>query len=71
MIEEQLFHQALEYPPAERSTFLASQCGEDLALRNRVEMLLQAHENPASFLQEKPGAAGHTLTLVGRAGGGP
>ena len=71
MIEEQLFNQALEYPSDERSGFLASQCGDDLVLRNRIELLLHAHENPESFLQEKPGTADHTTVVYDRALGGP
>ena len=71
MIEEQLFNQALEYPSDERSDFLASQCGDDLVLRNRIELLLHAHENPESFLQEKPGTADHTTVVYDRALGGP
>jgi len=63
MVEEQLFNQALEYAPDERTIFLASKCGGDIALRNRVEILLQAHENPGDFLQDKSGAASNT-TIV-------
>ncbi len=63
MVEEQLFNQALEYPPEERLAFLVSQCGGNLALQNRIEILLFAHENPNDFLQEKSGAVSIT-TLV-------
>ncbi len=63
MVEEQLFNQALEHPPAERSAFLVRHCGEDAALRNRVEILLHAHENPEDFLQQKPCATSN-ITIV-------
>jgi len=51
MKEEVLFQQALERPPAERATFLREACAGDEALRLRVEAILQAHDNPGSFLQ--------------------
>src|SRR5262249_54999717 len=50
MNEETLFHLALGRPPAERSAFLDNACRGDLALRQRISLLLRAHDNPASFL---------------------
>jgi hypothetical protein len=50
MHEETLFHRALELPAAERASFLDAECGNDLVLRERVEALLRAHQNPGSFL---------------------
>ena len=41
---ESLFHEALERPPGERASFLASACGSDEALRKQVEAMLEAHE---------------------------
>jgi serine/threonine protein kinase/tetratricopeptide (TPR) repeat protein len=61
MNEEQLFHLALEKPASERAAFLKQNCGGDVALRRRVEALLQAHENPGSFLEKpavNPGTTG-------------
>jgi tetratricopeptide (TPR) repeat protein/serine/threonine protein kinase len=52
MYEETLFHLALEQPAAERAAFLAKMCGDDHALRQRVEALLQAHDNPGDFLAQ-------------------
>jgi len=52
MIEEKLFNEALSKPRAERAAFLAAACGDDDALRKRVEVLLSAHENPGSFLKQ-------------------
>ena len=63
MIEEELFNQALGYPPEERPAFLAGKCGEDVALRNRVESLLRAHENPGDFPPVKSGDAGKTTVV--------
>ena len=63
MIEEDLLNQVLRYPPGQRASFLADKCGQDIALRNRVEILLDVHENPGDFLVDKSGAPGHT-TIV-------
>jgi tetratricopeptide (TPR) repeat protein/serine/threonine protein kinase len=56
MFEENLFHLALEQPAAERGAFLDKMCGDDPALRQRVEALLHAHENPDDFLAPQPRA---------------
>jgi serine/threonine protein kinase len=48
--EESLFHLALGKPAGERAAFLEQACGGDDALRRHVEALLQAHDNPGSFL---------------------
>src|SRR6516225_12205228 len=50
MNEETLFHEALQKPVAERAGFLAQACGGDVVLRRRVEILLEAHDNPDSHL---------------------
>jgi serine/threonine protein kinase len=50
MTEEDLFHRALEAPEAERAALLAAACGDDDALRRRVELLLRMHQNPGTFL---------------------
>src|SRR6187399_2612095 len=51
MNEETLFHLAREKPPDQRAAFLDEACAGDTALRQRLEVLLAAHEQPASFLQ--------------------
>src|ERR1700676_648420 len=51
MNDEIVFHQALERPALERAAFLDEACAGEDALRRRVEALLQAHDNPGSFLQ--------------------
>ena len=48
--EEALFTLAVEKPPAERAAFLDRECSGDAELRQRVEILLQAHERPWEFL---------------------
>ena len=50
MKEERIFHEALERPADQRAAYLDDACGEDGALRHRVEVLLRAHANPGSFL---------------------
>ncbi|HKX31703.1 MAG TPA: serine/threonine-protein kinase [Blastocatellia bacterium] len=41
---EDVFHAALEQPPGERHSFLATACASDPDLRIQVEALLRAHE---------------------------
>jgi serine/threonine protein kinase len=48
-----VFLQAVELRVADRLAILEHECGEDIELRQRVEALLQAHDQPGSFL-EKP-----------------
>jgi len=52
MNEETLFHLVLEKPSDQRDAFLKEACAGDEALRQRVEALLHAHDNPASFLNQ-------------------
>ncbi len=54
---KELFVAALELPdPQARQAFLDRECAADTDLRQRLEALLKAHENPASVL-ERPLAA--------------
>ena len=54
---KELFVAALELPdPKSRQAFLERECAADAELRQRLEALLKAHENPASVL-ERPLAA--------------
>jgi eukaryotic-like serine/threonine-protein kinase len=48
-----LFDAALARPEAERATFLADQCGEDVHLRQEVESLLAAHGDAEGFLSSR------------------
>lgn len=53
--ERDLFEQALDLAtPAERDAFLATACGGDAPLLQRVSALLQADEATAAFLPEVP-----------------
>src|SRR6516225_7964033 len=59
---KEIFIAALGKPdPAERVAFLNALCGPDTALRQRIDNLLRASEDPASFLDE----AHPLLPLVG------
>ena len=46
---QSIFLAAVEQAAAGRPAFLDRACGDDVALRRRVEALLQAHEEPGSF----------------------
>jgi serine/threonine-protein kinase len=61
MNAEEIFHEALARPQAERAAFLAAACTGDEPLQRRVEALLKAHESPASFLAERPPMTSATL----------
>jgi hypothetical protein len=52
--EAALFALALEKPAAERAAFLDGACMGDAALRQRLELLLAAHEQPATALANPP-----------------
>ena len=51
-----IFLAALEYANTERPALLDRECGPDSELRQRVEALLKAYDEPDSFL-EKPAVA--------------
>src|SRR5438128_7758096 len=51
MTVDEIFAQALaKSTPAERTAYLDEACAQDLALRQRVETLLQSHEAAGDFL---------------------
>src|SRR5262245_49647152 len=81
MTEEAIVSLALERPThAARAAFLAEACGEDAALRRRVEALLQAREQEgdhggrsdatAELAGEGRGAGGHAACAAGLAPSG-
>jgi eukaryotic-like serine/threonine-protein kinase len=52
----ELFCEALSRPsPEARASFLAEACGDDVALRSRIEDLLRADEVAGGFLEGTPG----------------
>src|SRR5262245_9298697 len=65
MNEDTLFHLALEKAPGDRAAFLEQACRGDAGLRRRLDALLAAHENPASFLAEPALPLGATAPPLG------
>ena len=62
MNEESLFHLALAQPnPTARAAFLDGACAGQPELRARLDKLLQAHEQPASFLEKPAPGEGTTI----------
>jgi WD40 repeat protein/serine/threonine protein kinase len=59
MNEQAIFVAALQEEREHRAAYLDRACGTDAALRQRVEVLLDAHERAGSFLRQ-PAAAGLT-----------
>ena len=64
--EQNIFNEALGRPAgAQRSAFLDDACGDDAALRARVERLVAAHEQAGSFLESlHPAALAETCAEV-------
>jgi serine/threonine-protein kinase len=48
---DNLFHAALERPPAARAEFLRQACAGDEALEREVQSLLASHQESGSFLK--------------------
>ena len=70
MDDEDLFHLALEMPVAERPAFLDRECAGDVSRRRRMEVLLQSHDAPDSFLVGPAVGPGMTADLrAGRSHG--
>jgi len=61
--EEDIFEAALPLAAAERAACLDRACVGDPALRQRVELLLQAHEQNANPLDRPPVAAAGTILI--------
>jgi serine/threonine protein kinase/tetratricopeptide (TPR) repeat protein/WD40 repeat protein len=63
MSDETLFHEARQKPTNERDAFLDEACVGDTALRERVEALLSAYDNPGGFLEKAALEFGATVDL--------
>ena len=61
--EAALFALAFEMPVAERASFLQAGCGADGALRQRLEILLAAHDLPDESLGEDSGPPALKATM--------
>jgi hypothetical protein len=70
--EIEIFGDAIELPPGERSEFVRNACGNDAGLRDRIETLLSAHPSISGFIPElevapiDPDIAEKPGTLIGR-----
>jgi hypothetical protein len=52
MNERTIFEKAMDLKdPETRAAYIEQACGEDEALKARVEALLGSHEDPGSFLE--------------------
>ena len=58
-----MFALAVEKPVGERAAFLQAVCGADGALRQRLEALLAAHEQPETVLATQTETARPTIKL--------
>src|SRR5262245_19982829 len=62
--EKSLFVEALKFStPDQRAEYLREACGDDAALRERVQLLLTTHDEAGEFL-ERPPASLTPNTLV-------
>src|SRR4051794_40946921 len=67
---KEVFLAALAVAPAERAAWLERACGADADLRQRVELMLAAHDTPQSLLDrlapaELPGVATGAFDAAG------
>src|SRR5262245_26842228 len=62
--EEAFFEAARALEPEQRAAYLARVCGEDVALRQRLETLLAASQQAGDFLENSPAPAGPAPTIV-------
>ena len=60
--EEHIFAEALIVPPGERGRYLESACRGDVALRQRIEALILAHESAGGFMATRDGTPADRVT---------
>jgi serine/threonine protein kinase/tetratricopeptide (TPR) repeat protein len=71
-LDKEIFFEAIELATAEeREAYLRATCGDDLALRGRVERLLANHFQQGSFMQEPAVEVGPTAAFTGSTSEGP
>ena len=51
---KEVFQEAAQLEPSERSAYLDAVCGRDTALRSAVDSLLAAEQQAGSFLESPP-----------------
>jgi hypothetical protein len=54
-----IFLDALDLAPADRAAYLDEACGDEAAVRQRVEALLRANDDPGAFLSKAKPGVGH------------
>src|ERR1700722_18192373 len=59
-----IFLDALDRAPADRAAYLDEACGDDAALRQRVEALLRANDDPSAFLSEAKPVVSDAVPLL-------
>lgn len=62
-----LFGEVVELPAERRSPFLDAACGDDAALRHRLETLLRAHDAAGDFLDHPEVLVAAAAAAVGDA----
>ena len=63
--EAALFDAAMDLPPEQRAAYLDQACGDDAALRQRLESLLKASESQCEFLDSpRDPELGQTLQVT-------
>jgi serine/threonine protein kinase len=62
--EEEIFEAASKLPAEQRAAYLQTACGDDAALRARIEGLLKAHDEAVDFMEEPAGPARKTIVLT-------
>ena len=62
--EEAIFNAAKSLPASDRAAYLSAACGQDAALRQRIEQLLESHTKAADFLEPAPPGPGVRATIV-------
>ena len=58
---QEVFLAAVEKDGDERARLLDRECGSDVELRQQVQALLRAHDDPGSFLDDIPSEAPPTI----------
>src|SRR6185312_11323018 len=61
--DAEIFEAALKLSAEQRAEYLQETCGNDAALRGRIEGLLKAYQDAGGFMEEPAASAGKTIVL--------
>ena len=64
--ERDVFINALQKGPTERTAYLDEACAANPALRRRIDLLLEAHDDPDSFLDLPPAVDATSIGTLGQ-----